>query len=211
MRRVVLACALLFGGMLAASPLLTRSAIAHPFETDLYSLRTMVKIADSGQMTALVVLEVPMQVVLGGLDVQEGDSQRKQQKALEDWNTSTWDKMAEGLTLTVDGEPVKGTWRPIEHPTNGKGAEGFFVYLVGFDLQQELPKEGYVLRIENRSYPDKPMVYSGSATAQGPWELVRDSSRDALGDQVDTPLSNPGRWSKDPAMRDIEIEVRPKG
>lgn len=194
-------------GALGLGLALTPAAQAHPFETSIYSLRSMVKVSESGTLTTLVVLEVPVQVVLDGIGVSEGDSRRVKEKKLETWNTTTWDKMAAGLTLTIDGEPAKGAWRPIEHPANGKGAEGFFVYMVGFDLQQELPAKGYTLRIENRSYPDEEMVYSGSATAQGGYKVTKDSSREILGTEVDTPLSNPGRWTTDAKMRDLEVTV----
>lgn len=204
--KVALGLAVALGsGAVVAS--LAPSAHAHPFETSIYSLRSMVKVSESGTLTTLVVLEVPVQVVLDGIGVAEGDSRRAKEKKLEAWNTATWDKMAAGLSLSIDGVPAKGTWRPIEHPANGKGAEGFFVYMVGFDLQQELPAEGYTLRIENRSYPDEEMVYSGSATAGGPYKITADSSREILGDEVDTPLSNPGRWTKDAKMRDLDVTV----
>lgn len=204
--KLALGLGLLFSGG-AAVALLAPQAQAHPFETSIYSLRSMVKVSESGTLTTLVVLEVPVQVVLDGIGVEDEDSRRVKEKKLESWNTGTWDKMAAGLSLTIDGQPAQGTWRAIEHPANGKGAEGFFVYMVGFDLQQELPAAGYTLRIENRSYPDEEMVYSGSATAQGDFKISKDSSREILGTEVDTPLSNPGRWTKDAKMRDLEVSI----
>ena len=104
---------------LALSP----EAQAHPFETNIYSLRSMIKISSSGTLTTLVVLEIPVQVVLDGIGVEESDSRRVKESKLEAWNTATWDRLAAGLSMTIDGEPAKGTWRPIEHPANGKGAE----------------------------------------------------------------------------------------
>ena len=188
---------------LALSP----EAQAHPFETNIYSLRSMIKISSSGTLTTLVVLEIPVQVVLDGIGVEESDSRRVKESKLEAWNTATWDRLAAGLSMTIDGEPAKGTWRPIEHPANGKGAEGFFVYIVGFDLQEQPPDSGFILRIENRSFPEEEMVFSGSATAEGDFKITKDSSRDTLGGEVDTPLSNPGRWTQDPTMRNLEVTV----
>ncbi|MFT5586510.1 MAG: hypothetical protein ACI9VR_004109 [Cognaticolwellia sp.] len=186
---------------------LAPQAQAHPFETNIYSLRTMVKVSESGSLTSLVVLEIPVQDVLKGIGVEDADSIQVKEKKLDAWNTATWGRMAAGLTMTIDGEPAQGTWRHIEHPANGKGGEGFFVYMVGFDLQQVPPASGYTVRIENRSYPEEELVYSGSATAQGDFKILKDSSREILGGEVDTPLSNPGRWTKDGKMRDLEVVV----
>lgn len=181
-------------------------AWAHPFSTDDYSLRTSVKVNSKGQLATLVVLEVPIQFVQAGVGFEEGDSKRAQKKKEDAWNAKVWDQMAQGLTLTVNGAPVQGEWLPIEHELNGKAAEGFFVYMVGFRADEQLPAAGYTAVIDNQSFPDVPMVYSGSATAVGGYVLTRNSALDLL-EEADAPLDSPGRWTRDAALRTLTLEV----
>ena len=43
-----------------------------------------------------------------------------------------FERFARDLALEIDGKPAAGKWRPVETPINGKGTEGFFVYMLEF-------------------------------------------------------------------------------
>ena len=94
------------------------------------------------------------------------------------------------------------------HPANGKGAEGFFVYLVSFKPKSKIKlKKESVIVIDNQAYPDVPMVYTGSAVAKEPWTVQSSTAKTVLGENENKDLSAPERWSTDPELRKMVITV----
>lgn len=187
--------------------LLVASALAHPFNTDEYSLRTQVKASETA-LVGLVVLEVPIPVVLGGIGVSEDDSGPIKKLKVKKYNEATWDTMASTLSVSIDGEVQDVTWRPISHEMNGKAAEGFFLYLVGFDIpSSDLPAGGYTVVIQNSGYAEEKMVYSGGASAVEPWTVTASTAEVLLGEAKDLDLAQEGRWTRDEAMREFSVTV----
>ena len=67
--------------------------------------------------------------------------------------------MMTAVSLGLVGTDVPlGEWLPIEHPANGKAAEGFFVYLVSFNPKKAYDQfsNGTEIVIENQAYPNVP-------------------------------------------------------
>ena len=96
----------------------------------------------------------------------------------------------------------------INHPANGKAAEGFFVYMVSFNyLKPPKLSPGSVILIDNQAYPDAKMVYSGSVTTKPPWRIDASTTTDVLGENESAELSDPKRWSTDAALRTISVTV----
>ena len=200
--------------LLAASVLASPGAQAHPFAETEYSLRTAFKVSDEG-LVAFVVLEIPIPVVMKGIGVTKEDDLATKKRKVERYNQSIWSDLADGLTLTVDGEPVKGEWMAIEHELNGKAAEGFFVYMVGYALQDAdalASRDGYTVSVRNTGWSTVPMWYSGSAVALAPWQVDASTARDVLGDEKSKrKLTDPDRWTRDDQMRHLVVTVsRPK-
>ena len=96
-------------------------------------------------------------------------------------------------------------------PANGKGAEGFFVYMVSFKAKNKIQLEpNSTIVIENKAYPDAPMVYTGSAKAIEPWHIVSSTSQQILGEHESKELSATERWTTDANLRKMEIVVQKK-
>jgi hypothetical protein len=189
----------------AASP-----AEAHPFAASEYSLRTAFKASDEA-LVAFVVLEVPIPVVMKGIGVAAEDDLSIKKRKVARYNETTWKEMAEGLTLLVDGTPVKGEWLAIEHALNGKAAEGFFVYMVGFafaDATVVTGKPAYTIKVDNTGFADVPMWYSGSAVALAPWSVTLNTAQDVLGADSERKLTDPGRWTRDEKMRQMVVAFK---
>ena len=203
--RTWLRCAPVVTGLILASP----AVDAHPFAESEYSVRTSVKASDQG-LVALVVLEVPILVVMKGIGVERSDDLDVKKRKVDKFNQAIWDRMAEGLTLTIDDAPVKGQWMAIEHPLNGKAAEGFFVYMVGFNMAKpdSLSKDGYSVNIVNKGWADEPMWLSGAATAVDPWRVVSDTAAEVLGENANGKLDQPGTWSRDARLRDMTVALK---
>jgi len=183
------------------------TAHAHPFAASEYSLRTAFKASDEG-LVAFVVLEVPIPVVMKGIGVAVEDDLSTKKRKVGRYNETTWKQMADGLTLFVDGTPVKGDWLAIEHDLNGKAAEGFFVYMVGFafaDAAVVTGKAAYTIKVDNTGFTDVPMWYSGSAVALTPWTVTRNTAQDVLGADSERKLTDPGRWTRDAQMRHMVV------
>lgn len=187
-------------------------AFAHPFAATEYSTRTAFKASDEG-LVAFVVLEVPIPVVMKGIGVAKEDDLDTKKRKVEKYNTSIWTEMAAGLTLKVDGQPVKGDWMPIEHELNGRAAEGFFVYMVGYAFKEPaalVARGAYTVTVDNVGWTDLPMWYSGSAVALEPWVVVENTAQVVLGEKQELNLNDPDRWTRDDRMRHMTVKVEKK-
>lgn len=191
--------------------MLSRTAQAHPFSKEEYSLRTALKVSDKG-LVPLVALEVPIPIALKEIGADTTDPTEVKKRKIRAYNELQWNTLAENLSFTVDGEAQKGNWLAIDHPANGKAAEGFFVYMVSF--QFDAPpniKDQSTIVIHNAAYPDSPMVYTASATATAPWTVLSSTAKDILGAGEQAELTAPERWSTDAALRTLTVKVSSGG
>ena len=135
--------------------LLAQQVAAHPFAKEEYSLRTAIKVSEKG-VVPLVALELPIDVVLKGIGTEKEDPREVKKRKIRQYNERQWKLLAESLVFTIDGRAVDGEWLAIEHPSNGKAAEGFFVYLVSFrhDGPSGALDDGSIIEIENKAYLD---------------------------------------------------------
>ena len=184
------------------------NAFSHPFSQEEYSLRTAIKVSEKG-VVPLVALEVPIPIALAEIGAESTDPKDVKRRKINQYNQKQWDTLASYLEFTIDGEPIEGEWLPIEHPANGKAAEGFFVYLVSFNPKKPYQQlsTGTEIVIENKSFSDVPMVYTGSAHASSPYVIVSSTAKDILGEFVDKDLTDPQRWSKDSTLRKMKVVV----
>ena len=188
------------------------NVFAHPFSQEEYSLRTAIKVSDKG-VVPLVALEVPIPIALSEIGAESTDPKDIKRRKINQYNQKQWDTLATYLKFTINGVPVEGEWLPIEHPANGKAAEGFFVYLVSFNPKkayQQLSK-GTEIVIENKAFFDVPMVYTGSAHASSPYVIASSTAQNILGEYADKDLTDPLRWSKDASLRTMKVIVGLEG
>lgn len=202
--------ALLLG--LAASTLIVSAvASAHPMSRSDYSVRSAIQL-DGDQLEAVVVMEVPFDVVAGELrqDMETARAAKnpshQAQAVLDAYSRRHWDAMGGGLRVRVNGEVVPGTWGPKDNRLNGKGAVtgGFFLYMVEFTPAAPLKLAGDVsVVIENHGYADKPMVYSAMVVAGKGWRVSLDSSRFAL-PNAPYNVDDARFWTRDLSLRRLE-------
>ena len=187
--------------------LLQSIALAHPFSQEEYSLRTAITISDKG-VVPLVVLEVPIPIALQEIGATTEDPREVKKRKIKAYNEKQWKSLADNLSFTIDGEPVQGEWLAISHPANGKAAEGFFVYMVSFNYKSTpVLQNNATISIDNRTYPNTKMVYSGSVTVKEPWKLVNSTTNEILGENENADLSDPNRWSKDSGLRTVTAVI----
>ncbi|MBM75707.1 MAG: hypothetical protein CMK59_09930 [Proteobacteria bacterium] len=191
--------------------LLSSLVQAHPFSKNEFSLRTSIKISEKG-IVPLVALEVPIPIALYDIGAEDQDTKSIKKRKIKDYNKKQWDQMAKGLSFTLNGVPVEGEWLPIEHPANGKAAEGFFVYLLSFRPNNAYAplNPGDEIIIKNQSYLDLPMVYTGSAYASAPYTIADSTAKQILGENKDKDLNDPERWSTDANLRTMVVTVGKK-
>ena len=182
--------------------------LAHPFSKEEYSLRTALKVSEKG-LVPLVALEVPIPIALKEIGADTTDPTEVKKRKIRAYNELQWNTLAENLSFTVDGNSMKGQWLAIDHPANGKAAEGFFVYMVSFQFETspEL-KDGSTIVIHNAAYPDSPMVYTASATASPPWSVASSTAQEILGEGEKSELTDPKRWSEDARLRTLTVTVQ---
>ena len=186
---------------------LLSQALAHPFSQEDYSLRTAVRVSEKG-VVPLVALEIPIPIALREIGAKTDENRAAKKRKIKRYNQQQWNNLAESLVFTIDGVPAKGKWRAIDHPANGKASEGFFVYLVSFQFKSPVSlNPGSEIIIDNQSYTDKKMVYSGSATATSPWKIVSSTANEVLAENADSELANPKRWSTDERLRTMVVKI----
>ena len=192
--------------------LLVSDVFGHPFSQEEYSLRTAIKVSEKG-VVPLVALEVPIPIALREIGAESTDPKDVKRRKINQYNQKQWDTLAASLDFTINGEPVQGEWLAIEHPANGKAAEGFFVYLVSFNPKKPYQKlsAGTEIVIDNQSFIDAPMVYTGSAHASEPYVISSSTSQDVLGEFTNLDLTDPKRWSKDASLRTMKVVVGLEG
>lgn len=192
-------------------------AMGHPMSRDIWSLRNALKLGTGG-VQAVVILEIPADVVMAALlEGFEGEATGEEleesvaRARVRRWNSDRFDEMARGLELLVNGQVAPGEWGPLKSDANGKGGEGFFVYMVGFRPKQ---KGGAVwdfgdevtLELRDTIAPDKPMVLTALVATDGPWKIETNSARAVLGDKAEIPdLDNPDAWKEDPSLRTLTV------
>ncbi|MDX1385419.1 MAG: hypothetical protein R3190_17330, partial [Thermoanaerobaculia bacterium] len=136
-RRHRAAAATLAGLLTLAAPPLA----AHSFWPTYYSAKSAVAMADDG-LRAGVVIEVPTFELVAGfrehfadLDLMKEIQEGRFAKLEAQYNDHLFASFAAEMELEIDGSKVPGEFRPVDSPANGKGTEGFFVYMLEFAFE----------------------------------------------------------------------------
>jgi len=184
--------------------LLADPAAAHPYSKDEFSLAHALQLSESG-LAAVVIVEVPIPVVLEQVQGRI-DAGSAKKKALADHDQAQFDQLAAGLALQVNGKPVPVSWKPVEHPSNGKVADGFFTYWVGAKVSVPAGSAPVSVSLSNTAWPEVKMVYTGSAIGRDGWSVVSNSATSTLGLDVATAdRTDPRAWGKDPSLRTLRV------
>ena len=199
---------------LLAFSALSTSAWAHPFNTTDFSLRTALEVKDN-EIHAVIIAEVPTGVVLRdvakGLGINEGFTREKINNMLVDYNVRLWTYLASETTISVNGQAIKPSWKPVDSAANGKAAEEFFVYMV--ETRLAAPTQAWTspltVQVDNKAFANVPLYYTADHKVEAPWSKLKDDlddyeSSSAAGD-VTYPGAEPRKWTKDERMRSYTV------
>jgi hypothetical protein len=191
--------------------------LAHSFWPTHHSAKSAVSLDDERGLQAAVVIEVPAFELLASfkehyasLDLMAEIEAGRFAELEAKFRDLQLERFAGALELRIDGRPAAGTWRPVDTPINGKGTEGFFVYLLEFAFAAP-PELGpsVEVRLQNRALPGLDVVMANVAEASGGWRVAESS--------IPPPAPLPelpegaeygddlGLWSVDPAKRDLRV------
>jgi hypothetical protein len=192
------------------------ATLAHSSWPTHHSARSAVGM-DADGLKVVVVIEVPTFELVAdfrrhfsGLDLVE-EIEGGRFEALEDqYRESRFERFAEDLEVRVDERSATGSWLPVETPVNGRGTEGFFVYMLEYVFEPQLPRaRRRSVRVLNHVLPDVPMVLANQAQAEDGWTVVESSIPepevpDGLprGSELVPELA---LWSEDPVKRDLRV------
>jgi hypothetical protein len=208
--RITLAAVLL----LVALPI---ALSAHLFWPTFHSAKSALSIDAEKGLQAAVVIEVPTFELLARFkqhyanldllkEIEAGHFDQLEAK----FRDLQFESFAKEFTLTIDGKPAAGRWRPVETPINGKGTEGFFVYMFEFEFATppELAKR-VAVRLENKALSEAEVVMANVAEASGGWR-VAESSIPPPEKYPDLPegaqyADDIALWSIDPVKRDLRV------
>ncbi|HEX2465749.1 MAG TPA: hypothetical protein VHR17_14095 [Thermoanaerobaculia bacterium] len=200
-----------------AMAVLPAAVSAHLFWPTFHSAKSAVSIDAEKGLQAAVVIEVPTFELLArfkehyaSLDLLKEIEAGRFDELEAKFRDLQFETFAKGLSLELDGKPPAGKWRPVETPINGKGTEGFFVYMLefAFTTPPQLGKR-VAVRLENKSLPDAQVVMANVAEASGGWR-VAESSIPPPEKQPDLPegaqyADDIALWSIDPVKRDLRV------
>jgi hypothetical protein len=194
--------------MIFTGLMMSGQALAHPFSQEEYSLRSALTVSEKG-VVPLVVLEIPIPIALRDIGATTDDIREVKKRKIKAYNEKQWSELSDNLTFMINGETPKGEWLPINHPANGKAAEGFFVYMVSYNFKTPVSvSSGMEVILENKAYPEEKMVYSGSVGLKEPFEAEMNSFEDVLGENQNLELSDPKRWTTDANLRKLELVLK---
>ena len=196
---------------------LPASLAAHLFWPTFHSAKSALAIDQERGLQAVVVIEVPTFELLASfkehyaaLDLMAEIEAGRFDELETKFRDVQLERFAGALALEVNGRSAAGKWRPVDTPINGKGTEGFFVYMLefAFDRPPELGQRVEV-RLRNRALSEAQVVMANLAEAEDGWRVVESS--------IPPPAEYPelpegaeyseelGLWSIDEAKRDLRV------
>jgi hypothetical protein len=183
-------------------------ALAHPFGSDYFSLRTALRLTPAG-LECVVVAEVPAQLVLNAFVRELGVRETYPDAEVERFMGRYFERLGSGLTLRVAGQALAGRWARLDDPKNGKMGEGFFVFMVRFipDEPPALDAATLEVTVENDAWSDEKVLYSGSAEAHPPWRVRSSTAEELLGEIPEDVDYNTCYecWTDEEALRDLDV------
>jgi hypothetical protein len=200
--------------LLASSP---AALVAHLFWPTFHSAKSAVSIDAEKGLQAAVVIEVPTFELLASfkehyadLDLMKEIEAGRFEQLEAKFRDVQLDRFAAALVLEIDGKRADGKWRPVDTPINGKGTEGFFVYMLEFAFTAP-PELGdrVAVRLLNNTLTGLEVVMANVAEAGGGWRVAESS--------IPPPEELPklpegaeyakdlGLWTIDPAKRDLRV------
>jgi hypothetical protein len=205
--------------------LLAVAALAHPFQPSAWSMRTSIK-AEADTLHVVVALEAPTFVVLRSL-VEEtgattsGFNKAKVEKARDAYNDATWDSLAGGLSVSVDGAPVPMNFEAVDSPINGRANDQFFLYLVESTWTLPPSTQPVTITVQNTAYLDEDMYLTAQPIARAPW-LIDDANsllllrmgeclpEDEAVDESTGEIDDKGEvWLRDARLRTLSVVFTP--
>ena len=193
------------------------TARAHLFWPTFHSAKSALSIDGEKGLQAAVVIEVPTFELLArfkehyaNLDLLKEIEAGRFEELEAKFRDVQFEQFAAKLSLEIDGKPAAGRWRPVETPINGKGTEGFFVYMLEFAFAAP-PQLGnrVAVRLQNKALPDAEVVMANVAEASGGWRVAESS--------IPPPEKYPNLpegaqyaddialWSINPVKRDLRV------
>ena len=156
---------------------------AHVAFPTAYSGRTTISLGADG-LKVLVTIEIPLAALVLEFNRHFADTDLiaeiengRIEELEEQFREAQFERLAENLELEVGERRAPGRWRAADTPINGRGAEGFFVYLLEFEHDSP-PELGdrVEIRVGNGLYVGQEMMFANLVEASEPWQLVESSS-----------------------------------
>jgi hypothetical protein len=140
-----------------------------------------------------------------------------------EFRQAQFERLAQGLELTLDSATPAGSWQPADTPINGKASEGFFIYILEWQPRDALAlgkspnkrpdqradkRSGRRLdvTVRNRLFAENSVVFANLVATEG-WRLL-DSSTPQPSAGADLTLGSEAEaalWSDDPQRRSFTV------
>jgi hypothetical protein len=203
---------------LAVWAVLPAALSAHLFWPTFHSAKSALSIDAEKGLQAAVVIEVPTFELLAAfkqhyadLDLMKEIEAGRFDQLEAKFRDVQFERFARDLALSIDGKPAAGKWRAVETPINGKGTEGFFVYMLEFAFTAKpLLGDRVAVRLENKALPESQVVMANVAEASTGWRVAESSipppeEYPKLPEGAEYAQDDIAIWSIDPVKRDLKI------
>ena len=154
---------------------LVRGADAHPFGPKYYSFRTVI-VLDGTTLKLTTAVEAPTMKVLEEYAKLYGHLDEIGEREDREFFELMLKRIGDGLTVTIDGKAVQGSWVRADSPINGRADEQFFYYIVQFEAVSALPTGPCEIVLTNRIYQDEESYHSGWIKPSAGWKVVESIS-----------------------------------
>ncbi|MEM1244897.1 MAG: hypothetical protein AAGA81_19990 [Acidobacteriota bacterium] len=197
--------------------LLAFEARAHLAFPNFHSIKTTVTANDEG-VYVLAAVEIPLADLVIAfnqhfehLDLIAEIQAGKIGKLEQEFRIATFERLAKGLSLSVDGEDMTPTaWQPVVTPFNGRAGEAFFVYLLEAYVDSR-PRE-MEIEVVNRLFDDQDLVLANLAQVSHGWRVASSSSPQPPpeADLTEGSEDELALWSDDANKRRYTLRLEPE-
>ncbi len=180
--------------------------VAHPYDPGYYSLRSALRVDTVRGLQVLAVAEVPNRDMLQAFVDEFGFADEYEQEKVDGFIASYVDRLAEGLSIELNGEVIEGRWEALDDARNGRvGEQGLFIFMVEFvpESPLELAAEDLEVSVHVAAFEGEEAFFSASVEALEPWRVLESSARELLGEVSGAQDVNEcfECWSRDESLR----------
>ncbi len=191
---------------------------AHVAWPDYHSARCAITLDDE-RLRVEVILEIPIhEVVLGfnafykDIDLIAAIEAGRIEELESSFKEAQFERLAAELSLSLDGKLAPSDWRPVDNPINGRGSEGFFVYMLELIVDEPSGGRRLEVSLRNDNFSSAQVMFANLTSAEGRWQVQEATVEQppagadlTIGSEAELAL-----WSSEESRRRFDVTFKGK-